>query len=276
MILIDHNDLTDLVIEALSDDGLSGPAVVEAVRKQRPTVTRQAVYAVLRKLLAHEAVYKVGKIYALNRMWLKKLHAFASERLLPLDKTDAAHTDDLKDGDKITYQFKNPYLMDIYWDHIFDAVMETHDPKIPVIVYHPHEWFIHARPESEQTFLRGFARRGETVFFSIGGDTPLDKEFKREWQSDIFQIDCGKTYGFKPGYHLNIMGDLIFEVFVEKGFADDIDEIFRDNALNATKELIEVSKRTYRTKLVFSRDSKRAEVLRKRLSKEFYVPSGQK
>lgn len=276
MILIDKNDLTDLVIEALADDGLSGPAVVEVVRKQRPTVTRQAVYVVLRKLLQREAVYKVGKIYALNRIWLKKLHAFASERLSPLDKTDVVHTDDLKDGDTITYRFKNPYLMDIYWDHIFDAVMETHDPSVPVILYHPHEWFIHARPETERMFLGGFAKRGETVFFSIGGNTPLDRAFKREWQSDMLQIDCGKTYGFKPGYHLNIMDDLIFEVFVDKGFADDIDEIFRENAPNATERLKEVTQKTYRTKLVFSRDKKKADMLRKRLSKEFFMPKAGK
>ncbi|NTV44373.1 MAG: hypothetical protein HGA67_01600 [Candidatus Yonathbacteria bacterium] len=274
MILLDRNDLTDLVVEALSNGGLSGPAVVAAVHKHRPGITRQAVYAVLRKLLAQEAVHKVGKTYALNRMWLKKLHAFASERLSSLDKGDAAHVGDINDGDSITYRFKNPWLMDIYWDHIFDAVMETHDPTIPVVVYHPHEWFIHARPDTEQAFLRGFARRGEVVFFSIGGNTPLDKAFKREWGSDTMQVNCGQTYGFKPGYYLNVMGDLIFEVFIEKGFADDIDDIFMENAPDAPECLKEATQRQYRTKLVFSRDKKKADMLRKRLSKEFYMPVG--
>jgi hypothetical protein len=273
MIMIDTEELTDIVVLALGSGAMTGSNVVEVAQKERPGVSRQAVYAALRKLLSKEIVYKVGKKYALNRVWVNELYLFASRQLEDIGKEEAVHITDLKEGDKITYQFKNPYLMDIYWGHIFDAVMETHDSTIPVVVYHPHEWFIHARPDTEQAFLRGFARRGEIVFFSIGGNTPLDKAFKQEWGSDTMQVNCGKTYGFKPGYHLNIMGDLIFEVFIEKGFADDIDDIFTENAPDAPEHLKEVAQRQYRTKLVFTKNSKKARALTKKVIKDFYVPA---
>ena len=71
---------------------------------------------------------------------------------------DTHHVLQFEDGDSITYQFKNPNLMGIYWGHIYDYIMDIHPRDIPIIIYHPHEWLIHTRKISEQYVLQRFEK----------------------------------------------------------------------------------------------------------------------
>ena len=71
-----------------------------------------------------------------------------------------------------------------------------------------------------------------------------------------------------------MLGDFIFEIRTTVAFEEAIDNFFQKNTeVNPTneKKLKQIVHEHYRTKLIFTRNKKRAETLRKKLSKDFYV-----
>lgn len=274
MAFLQQNSIESLIIKSLKDTGSSGPDIISAVKKHKPTLTDQAIYVVLRRLISDTILYKRDKTYSINRLWLTELYNFASSRLNTLQRAEAREVLDLEDGDKITYQFKNPHLMDIYWEHIFDTLLAVHDKTIPIIVYHPHNWFLYARPESEKFFLQQFTKQKIRALFTTCGKTPLDLKFKNTWRSEYLQINCGNSYGFKNGYYVNILGDIIIEVFTDATFSKEIEKIY---TLSDTDESFKqfmktVSSKRYKTKLVISKDKKKSDLLFKKITKDFFVP----
>ncbi len=276
MLFLKKDNLETLIIKALKDKGLSGPDIIESVAQKKPGITRQAIYVVLRRFIQEDVLYKTDHVYSLNRLWLKEMYSFAGNQLNELQKADTAHIVDLEDGDRITYQFKNPHLMDIYWEHIFDTLLETHDKKLPIVIYHPHDWLIYARKESEEFFVREFEKKKILGLFAVGGKTTIDLLFKKRWQNDFLQISCGKSYGFEDGYYMNIMGDLIFEIFIEQKFNDDINQVFSldENDPVFKRRMHELSLRKYKTKLIISKNKKKVHRIFQKITKDFVLPKG--
>ncbi len=274
MLLVENDDLKSIIISILEKKDLSGPNILIEIEKRNIKVTRQAVYAVLRWLIQNEVINKANKLYSINRTWLQQIYDFTAKQLDIKEKTDNTDILNISDGDKITYYFKNPYKMDAYWGHIFDILFVEHNPKIPIFVYHSHEWMIYGRQKTEEFFLNNFTKNKKLVFFGIGGKTQFDLLFKKNWQSEYIQINCGEKYNFENGHYMNVLGDFIFEVFIDEKFTNDIEKIYSEST---TKEEIlekiqEISKKNYKTKLIFSRNKKKAQKIMSRVSKNFVLP----
>jgi DNA-binding PadR family transcriptional regulator len=274
MIFLKRDSLETLIIKALQNEGSSGPSIISYIKKQKPNITDQAIYVVLRRLIKDDILYKRASVYSLNRLWLKELYSFAGTQLDDMQKKETAAVIDMEDGDKITYQFRNPHLMDIYWEHLFDTLLETHNPKIPAIIYHPHNWFIHSRPESEQFFLKQFKKKQLLALFAVGGKSKLDLSFKETWQNDYLRINCGNDYKFEDGYYLNILDDIILEVFIDHKFNKEIQKMYTLSETDPTFQqfMKSVSLKRYATKLVITKNRKRAHQLSKRVAKDFFLP----
>ena len=275
MIPFTLNKSINFILQSLQEQSLSGPRIVEEVRKFRPHITKQAVYTTLRQLLHKEIVQKVHGVYFINRLWAKQLLTFAQSQLLDQQIPGVVSFENLSDGDKIIYQFKNPHVMDVYWGHIFDSMIEKQNQNIPLIIYHPHEWFIYSRRETEELFLNTLLSHDSLVFFAIGGDTPLDFSFKRTWETEELQISCGEKYDFLDDHYINILGDFIIEVFVDQRFGREIDQIFKTGEkLSFLADIEALSQKKYKTKMIISRNKKNAERIRKKIAKDFYLSNG--
>lgn len=270
----EKKSLSDHIIYALDQGPLSGKDIVSKITRETET-SKESVYRVLRELLEQEIINKAQKKYSINRHWIQRVQAFAQKHTSNPHQFDSQRLLEFNDGDSITYQFKNPDLMGIYWGHLYDYIVDLHPRSVPIIIFHPHEWLIHARKESEEYFLNRFEKEKRLVLFSIGGNSELDKKFKKEWISKYRKININyKASGINKNVYINILGDYIFEVKTNTAFEEAIDNFFKRNhtiGKSQENELKKIVQQHYKTKLVFSRNKKRAELLRKILSKEFYV-----
>jgi hypothetical protein len=237
----------------------------------------ESIYRTLRELLKQEVINKAQKKYSLNRNWIQRMHEFSLQHTIKPHTVDAHSILQFSDGDSITYEFKSADLMGIYWGHMYDYVTDVHPSDIPIIIYHPHEWLIHARKTSEEYVLNRVNKEKRLVLFSIGGNTDLDKKFQKDWSSDYLKINTYvEVTGLKSNRYINVLGNFIFEVRTTVAFEEAVDNFFQKNStINETnrKELQQIVHDHYRTKLIFSRNRKRAQSLRKNLSKDFYIPS---
>ncbi len=270
-----NKETEEYMVEALHDRGLSGPALLSATRKFDPTISKETFYRLLRKLLSEEIVNKQNKIYQLNRHWLQKIYRFSKKQIETNQAIDADSILSFEEGDKIRYKFKNPNLMGIYWAHTYDMIFDKHDRKIPILIFHPHEWPIHTRIESESFFLGRFKDDKKLVFFSIGGTTELDKQFKKDWSSEFVQIGTGINYGLKKTEYINVLGDFIFKISVSKRFSDDIESFFKKYRTISPEnqaELLKICNRKDPSKMVFTRSKREADKWRAKFKKYFYMP----
>ncbi len=268
--------LSDHIIYSLGNSPLSGTDLVKHLSTITKT-SKESVYRILRELLKQEVINKAQKKYSLNRHWIQKMYIFSLQHSKKQDTVDSHSILQFNDGDSITYKFKNADLMGIYWGHLYDYVVDIHPQNIPIIIYHPHEWLVHARKTSEEYFLNRINKDKKLVLFSIGGNTELDKKFKRDWSSEYLKINTNtKVTGLRSNRYINILGDFIFEVRTTIVFEEAIDDFFQKNkVINKTniEELQQIVHNQCITKLIFSRNKKKARLLRKKLSKDFYVPS---
>jgi len=263
------------IIEMLHDKGASGPALLAAIHKIDPGISKETFYRILRRLLDEEVLNKQSKVYQLNRHWLQRIYRFGKKHIETNQGIDPDNILSFEEGDRISYKFKNPNLMGIYWAHTYDMIFERHDPKVPILIFHPHEWLIHTRIDSESFFLSRFTDDRKLAFFSIGGSTALDKGFKKDWSGTYVQIGAGIDYGLKKTEYINVLGDFIFKVSVSKRFSEDIDSFFKkyDRVIPENQaELEKICNRTDPAKMVFTRSKKEADKWRAKFKKHFYMP----
>ena len=265
----------EYIVETLHKGGQSGPALLVVVLKNDHSISKETFYRILRKLLNEEVLNKNKSVYQLNRHWLQRVYRFSKKHIETNQGTDADNILSFEEGDKISYKFKNPNLMGIYWAHTYDMIFEMHDSHIPILIFHPHEWLIHTRVESESFFLSRIAEDKKMVLFAIGGNTQLDKTFKKGWENKFLQIATGIDYGLKRTEYVNVLGDFIFKVSTSKKFGDDLETFFKTHTEMDDKNRAELEKLCNRkdaTRMVFTRSKKEAEKWRAKFKKHYYMP----
>lgn len=267
--------IEELIIESLGAHAVTGATLLEKIRKTLPKTSKETFYRILRSLLEQEVVTKYGMLYGVNRHWLKRLYRFSKPKLDLTQPTNAMSVLSFEEGDSITYTFKTPNLMGIYWAHLYDAVFDLHYPQIPILIFHPHEWLIYTRMDSETLFLKRFSEDQKRGLFSIGGSAELDKEFKKKWSSKYLEIATGASYGLKNTEYLNVLGDFIFKVKVSTRFAKDIDGCFKKYKTisdDSREELMAICNRPDKVKMVFTRSKKEADKWRTKWKKDYFMP----
>lgn len=267
--------MEEYIVEALHKGGQGGPTLLDALTKKDPHISKETFYRTLRKLLREEVLNKNKSVYQLNRHWLQRVYRFSKKHIETNQGIDADNILSFEEGDRISYKFKNPNLMGIYWAHTYDMIFELHDPKIPILIFHPHEWLIHTRMESESFFLSRIAEDKKAVLFALGGTTPLDKKFNKDWSNKYLQIATGVNYGFKNTEYINVLGDFIFKVSTSKKFGDDLESFFKKNSEINEKNRTELEKLCNRkdtARMVFIRSKKEADKWRTKFKKDFYIP----
>jgi DNA-binding PadR family transcriptional regulator len=116
--------LEELIIETLHKEAAEGPALLLKLKKKDVSISKETFYRVLRSLLKDEVVSKHAKTYEINRHWLQRIYRFGKKHIESPAVMDSDSILSFKEGDKITYSFKNPNLMGIYWAHTYDMIFE--------------------------------------------------------------------------------------------------------------------------------------------------------
>jgi hypothetical protein len=276
MILSNRRSIEDVLVEVLALHPYTpGSDLVSALQSIRPRTTKQAVYAALRYLVANEVVSKVEGRFFLSRVWISKVKRLLSHNRYRENFDDGIFQ--LQNGDAISYHFPNLLACDHYWAHIFDVFTEWLPPQHAVFVWNPHQWIVIAREDVERPILQGFANRSQHAFFTIYGDTPLDRTFREQWQTEYISVCTGSEVVFPSNKFINVFQDFVLEVVIRKEVAQEIEHFYethRKLTRDGRAALIELIERRHPVRMKISRDRKKASAIRKKLAKEFVVPKG--
>jgi hypothetical protein len=259
------------IIQALGSGPMKGPNILAQVNKEYPSITKQAVYQALRILMKDEIIIKSNTFFSINRLWAYTLRTLSDTVLGPTPISSSMITS-MREGDRLSYYFKDIYQSDIVWGNIADTLLDNTAATIPIIMYFPHEWFLIAREHSEAPLLQRYGDEKKTLLIALGGQTQLDKVIQKDWNKKCIHVNTGTSYNFKNNYYVNIYDDYIIEVTIPFFISEAIDKFYKNNQVltpAAREEITHIVQQPHRTKFVLTRNHKRAEVLRKKIAKDF-------
>lgn len=275
MSLLMPNNIEEIVVSQLGGGPIKTLDLIFRVREIRPKTTKQAVYAVLRKLQLEEVVVVAKGTASINIAWLLRLSSF-------LDRTKHAYRKeseyaflDLEDGERISYHFRTLNKADVFWTQAYHLLLGRLAEGEPVYLYNPHEWFLLAREENERRVFAETIDAGHRLFLTVGGKTPLDKYSRRFFDGEKSQYNMLSEPLFQDvSYYLNIFGDFLVEVHLDRDVVEHIEELYRINdrmSEDVEKKFREIITRSGKTRLTISRSRKKAVKIKRRLGKDFAI-----
>lgn len=243
---------------------------VKALRKElaeedeRPTI--QGVYKSLRTLVSDEIVIKRGTLYSLSEEWRNKTIDTLSK---------STNRFELAEGERISLDLQSLVHLDQQWKNIVLPLHEAH-PSTPAFFYNPHEIWVHlsdSRKQSEYDYFGSFKENKTNGFYLVGGDTVHDQAFKKEVQNDYFQVALGVSHFAQTDYP-TIFGDYIITTRISERLSKEIEQCYKESHDAKTLEtrLRAIGMEKKKVRLIIERDPEKAKKLRKKLSKEFFVP----
>lgn len=237
-------------------------------------ITKQAFYAALRKLRNEEVVVVYGGRVAINTAWIRS----AQELLGQMERSYISEnlTTDLptlSQKESVSYIFSNTQHLDTFWGHSQSQIIYRTSAREPVYSYDPHYWFYIARRETERKLVDDIVAANRQFLMTVGGITPLDKALRAEFSGDLRQYHLEAMFP-KKNYYVVVIGDHITEVWLDDNMTALIEDIYdREDILNASvqKNFQKLLTIRARHRIRISRNSRRAEVLKKKLKKNFFV-----
>lgn len=265
--------IEEVIIGTLAGNAATGAQLLQAARGIKKTLTKQALYVVLRRLIVEEVVVKHGTQFSLSNVWLGKMNEFfarAQERYGA--RREGVDFFSLGDGDKISYAFKSPHEADKFWGHAFDVLADT--TREPIYIYNPHEWFMLARQESELHLFNKLKSQERQLWLTVGSNDPLDTYTKQFFDGTYLQYHMVEKPVFeKRNYYLNIFGSYIIEAYLDEGTAAKVDMLYKSTQVwskDIERELQSLVAKG-KTKLTISRNERKAQKLKKLLGQYFFV-----
>lgn len=269
--------IEEFVLKLLADGPMPAMGLVKKISLLRLRATKQAVYSAIRKLKKVEIVVVHGQIVSLNSLWINKMSDFFAEarHRYSLGTAETEGFLAIADGDKITYNFKDPATADAFWGHAFDILAGVMEKTEPIYIYNPHEWFLLAREESETTLFKRITDEKRQILITTPGQSALDKHVKKFFDGTYAQYYLAPHHQFKkPNYYVNIFGDFIIEAWIDEKTHEKIENFYKNHETfdeEAKKEIQNIIGSQGKNKISISRNKEKAEKLKKTLGKEFYI-----
>lgn len=267
--------IEEFILSLLKEGFFSTTKLLEKVQEKRAGTTKQGFYQALRKLKKEEVVVIYGKRASLSHLWIKRMSEyFDSARSVYVgEKIPGDYFLILEDGERVSYTFKTPAVSDMFWGHAFGLLANSTDD--PVYIYNPHEWFMLARTESEVELFEEITRNGRQLFLLTGNNTPIDRQTSKYFDGEHGQYHALKKGIFeKENYYLNIFSDFIIEAWIGKDLAEKIDELYKNTEKFSEEfraDLQQIVGETSKTKITISRNKRKADKLKKKIGKYFFI-----
>ena len=269
MIFSINEDIKDIIIKEL----LNKEETVENIHKILTTkykekITIFGIYKILDKLKKEEVITKAEKKYIVSEQWRLKVIENLSKKENDFIK--------LEEGEKLDFKFNSLTNLDHYWKNIAISI-DRENLDFPVFFLAPHGFWMfidESRKNSEKEYYKSFNERKINLYQSIQNESLFDKEFKKEFSSEYIKINTGEKIENKNTNHIAIFGDYITTTVLSKNITDKIDKLYKEEKdLNIFKEkFLKIEIENKNARLIVERNKKKAKMLRKKLSKNFYIP----
>lgn len=278
MNIIKPEKLEDLILHNLIQGEMVTTNLLSKIRLNGKNTTKQGFYAALRKLKKEEVILVYKGTVSLNTVWIKKMQD-VFEKISQTYTINQKSFDvlSLEDKESTSYSFSTIKNLDIFWGHAQNILIHNTSPQQPIYAYDPHYWFYLARRDTEKELLKEIEQNKRQFLMTVGGTTALDKIIKTDFDSDYLQYNYNKLFD-RSNYYITIIGDYITEVFLDQDISNRIDSIYNQNtdvhgATNLLKTFLEAR---VKNKIKISKNRLRAEKLKTRMGRDFYIINGVK
>ena len=274
MYFLKPKKIEDLIIKLLLKGEVSTPLLLSEIQKSNLHCTKQGFYAALRKLKKEDIVITYKKKASLNTTWLRDMQdKLNATQAIYTSKNTSSDFLSLADKESATYNFSTIKNMDTFWGHTWNILTSTIPRTEPLYIYDPHYWFYLARNELERKFQKEITSNMRQYLMTVSGKTPLDRIIKKDFNNHFLQYNQKEVFTGK-NYYMTIIGDYIAETYLDPKIADKIGLIFQENKM-ITKEVVTslqgLLNAKVKSKIKISRNKMRAEKLKRKLGKDFYI-----
>lgn len=264
MIYTAKENLEDRVIKHLTHKEQTAKDLLRLVDSDSNQYTIQALYVVLRSLVATEVVVKRGMRYSLNEEWRSKVVAELERR----------NSNELSEGESIAYVLSSLVHHDLQWKNVVLPLHKAH-PSDPIFFYSYHYIWMYlgeSRKQSEIDYFTALKDSEVHTFSLTGSASPHDVEVKKNLQNEYVQWAVGVEHFSKTDY-VTVFNDYIITTRLTKRLADEIEDCYKESpnteALEEKLRKIGIEKKKLR--LIVERNRNKAKKVRKKLSREFFV-----
>lgn len=270
MFLSKKTIIAEEIVRLLSEGGQTTLDLLKKLRRTH-SVTKQGFYKSLGELVDQEIILKNKQLVLLNNTWVNKLHRFIEviDEHYQSPKSEESFLS-LSEGESLVYHFKLIASLDALWMHYFFLI--TKKEIKPVIMYSPHEWFSVIRPEVEEfmySWLKEIKRESYSV---VGHNTELDRNTTAYIKSEYMQVAYEEKPSFRPTLYSTVIGDYIIDTVIDSETTEKIHDLylkFSEWKVELRDELVVILSNIKRSKVIITRNKKRAELIRRKLMKYF-------
>ena len=268
--------IEDHIFNILQKGALPIVELIKSIKEKRPKTTKQGVYLMIRKLKKQEIVVVNNKNISLSSVWLKALEEFTVQAQYNTKNITSYGNDflNLNQGEKLQYFFKNPILTDAFWSHVFLTLVEESDPKNPVLIYNPHEWFLLVRNKNETDLFERIAERGQKLAVLSAYNTDLDRSV-RQYFNGLEEYDISPAPLFeKDNYYINVIGNFVIEAWLDKNIMAEVNNFYQTTSVftDSEKEKLEkILMQKGRNKFTITHNKRKADSIRAKFKKYFFL-----
>lgn len=262
MLYSNENNLEDRIVE-LTTNSRTTVKSLHAGLANNGNLSLRAVYKAVHKLIDAGVLLKVGKQIMIDHEWTKRVGDMLKSTSMPI----------LSNGERAVYTFVSVEHLDAFWKTTVLPLEQSVLAK-EILFYNPHNFwaYLPARKESEDAYYKHFSDTVRHGFFTVGGDSKADVEFKREYQNEHLQIDLRNIPLFRRTDHITIINPMIITVRLAKGISEHIDKLYASGRgiKDILPEVINICRKPGKIRFLLENNPTKALEMKKALSKNFY------
>lgn len=255
-------NLEDRIVELATDTRITIKSLHERL-ETGGNLSLRAVYKMVHKLIDAGVLLKIGKQIMIDQEWARHVADMLGSASAPI----------LSSGERVVYTFISIEHLDAFWKTVVLPLEKSTSPR-ETFFYNPHNFwaYLPARKESEDAYYRHFSDTGHYGFFTVGGDSVADTEFKRRYQSEYLQIDLRNIPLFRRTDHITIIGPVIITVRLAKGVSERIDKLYTsgEGIADILPRIVEICRKPGKIRFMIENNSTKAGKIRKMLARNFY------
>ncbi len=265
MLFSKKEDLVDLIIKNLIHQGKTAKKLLFEISHRDQNYTIQAIYVVLRGLVQSEVLIKTGFYYNINEEWRNKI----------MKEFSSLENNEIADGEKQIFILNSLSHQDLQWKN---SILPLHNlyPEDPIFFYNYHYIWIHlgdTREKSELDYYQSFLDQKRYAFSLVGSHSSLEIETKKMIENDYVRVFIDDKPIHSTGY-ITIINEYIITTYLPKKTLAEISNSYKKSKTIAElrRHLQDLDFRSGKLKIIIERSKEKAKKLRKKMSKDFYIP----
>lgn len=265
MLYTKKESLEDKIVRYLTDSNKTIYGIKEGLKREKNMVTDQGIYKSIRLLIKEEVVIKNKDIFSLNEEWKNKIIEGFQKNI----------EFELSEKEQIQFDLSSLIHLDQQWKNITISIQKNIS-GFPVFFYNPHDiwsFLSESRKQSEISYYKNLYKNKTYSFCVNAGNTKFDKIMRQERETEYNRININDEL-FKNTDYITIIGDYITIVRISKKTAELIERNYKESKdyQDFQKQIQKLGIEKKKVKLIIEKNKQKAKTLRKKLSKNLYIP----